>query len=185
MRPLRAVALFLALARLGFLARAVRASTNVSKVPSEGCSLTNARAGEAPQLIRGQLGGAQIQRGGMRGLATWSGRMVLGLWLAWFGLLVGFVALSVRRQWRSQVAAPVFALSDSTARPSADSAPTTVSGKKGLQSPPEQHTDVIYSVVGDEVDLLKTSLVLFGPPGLLTVLWLYARHRRGPFGKRH
>jgi hypothetical protein len=121
----------------------------------------------------------------MRGLATWSGRMVLGLWLAWFGLLVGFVALSARRQWRSQVAAAVFALPDSTARPSADSAPTDVSGKQGLQSLPEQHTDVIYSVVGDEVDLLKTSLALFGPPGLLTVLWLYARHRRGPFGKRH
>jgi hypothetical protein len=118
----------------------------------------------------------------MRALATWSGRMVLGLWLAWFGLLVGFVALSVRRQWRSQVAAAVFALPDSTARPSGDSAPTAVSGKERLQSLPEQHTDVIYSVVGDQIDLLKTSLVLFGPPGLLTVLWLYARHRRDPEG---
>jgi hypothetical protein len=57
MHPLRTVALFLALARLGFLARAVQTSPNVSKVPSEGCSLTNARAGEAPQLMRGQLVG--------------------------------------------------------------------------------------------------------------------------------
>jgi hypothetical protein len=118
----------------------------------------------------------------MRGLATWSGRMVLGLWLAWFGLLIIFVALSVRRQWQSQVAAAVFALPDSTAGPSADSAPTAVTEKKRLQSLPEQHTDVVYSVVVDDVDLLRTSLVLFGPPGLLTVLWLYARHRRDPQG---
>jgi hypothetical protein len=118
----------------------------------------------------------------MRGLATWSGRMVLGLWLAWFGLLIIFVALSVRRQWQSQVRAAVSAQADSSARPSADSAPTAVSEKKRLQSLPEQHTDVVYSVVGDDVDLLKTSLVLFGPPGLLTVLWLYARHRRDPEG---
>jgi len=121
-------------------------------------------------------------RGGIRGLATWSGRMVLGLWLAWFGLLIIFVALSVRRQWQSQVRAAVSAQADSSARPSADSAPTAVSEKKRLQSLPEQHTDVVYSVVGDDVDLLKTSLVLFGPPGLLTVLWLYARHRRDPEG---
>jgi hypothetical protein len=88
----------------------------------------------------------------MRRLAAWSGHLVLGLWLAWFGLLVGRVALSVRRQWQSQVRAP------------------------------EQHTDLIYSVRSDEVGLLKTGLVLFGPPGLLTVLWLYARHRRQPEG---
>jgi|SRR5215210_4268292 len=118
----------------------------------------------------------------MRRLATWSGRLVLGLWLAWFGLLVGLAALSLRRQWRRQVGAAELALPDSTARPAADSAPAVVSKGKRLQAPPEQHTDFVYSVVSDEVDLLKTGLVLFGPPGLLTGLWLCARHRRHPEG---
>ncbi|MFL5471088.1 MAG: hypothetical protein ACJ8AM_01910 [Gemmatimonadales bacterium] len=115
-------------------------------------------------------------------MATWSGRLILGLWLAWFGLLAGLVAVNIWRQWRTQVAAAVYALPDSTARPSAESAPTAVGEKKRLQSLPEQHTDVVYSVVAEEVDLLKTSLALFGPPGLLTVLWWYARHRREPEG---
>jgi hypothetical protein len=118
----------------------------------------------------------------MRRLAAWSGHLVLGLWLAWFGLLVGRVALSVRRQWQSQVRAAGLVLPDSIARPPADSAPAVISKGKRLQAPPEQHTDFIYSVVSDEVGLLKTGLVLFGPPGLLTVLWLYARHRRRPEG---
>jgi hypothetical protein len=118
----------------------------------------------------------------MRRLAAWSGQLVLGSWLAWFALQVGFVVLSVRRLWQSQVRAAVLVLPHSTARPAADSAPAVVSKGKRLQAPPEQHTDLVYSVVSDEVGLLKTGLVLFGPPGLLTVLWLYARHRRHPQG---
>jgi len=55
MPPLRAVALFLALARLGFLARAVRAGTNLSEVPSEGCSLTCACSWRALQFKETQV----------------------------------------------------------------------------------------------------------------------------------
>jgi hypothetical protein len=116
----------------------------------------------------------------MRPLATWSARLVLGMWLAWFGLLLGLVALSVVRQWQRQLRAAELAQPDSSGRPVADSAPAVLSRGKRLQAPPEQHTDYVYSVVSDEVDLLKTGLVLFGPPGLLTVLWLYVRRRRHP-----
>jgi hypothetical protein len=114
----------------------------------------------------------------MRPLAAWSGRRVLGLGLAWFGLLVGLLALSSRRQWQRQIRAAELAPADSIARSTPDSAPAVVSNNKRLQVPPEQHTDFVYSVVFDDVDLLKTGLLLFGPPGLLAVLWLYGRHRR-------
>jgi hypothetical protein len=115
----------------------------------------------------------------MRRLAAWSGRLVLGLWLAWFGLLVGLVALTLRREWRRQVGAELV-LPDSIASPAADSAPAVVSQGQPLQTRPEQHTDFVYSVVTHEIDLLRTGLVLFGPPGLLTVVWLRARRRRHP-----
>jgi hypothetical protein len=55
-------------------------------------------------------------------------------------------------------------------------------GTRPLGAPAEQHTDLVYSVVADDVALLKTVLIIIGPPGLLTALWLYARHRwhQGP-----
>jgi hypothetical protein len=88
----------------------------------------------------------------MRHLANWSRGRIQVLWLAWFGLLVGFVVLDVWRQWQRQK----------------------------LEAPPEQHTDLVYSVVADDVDLFKTVLIIIGPPGLLTAIWLYARHRWQP-----
>ena len=88
----------------------------------------------------------------MRGLATWSNRRVRALWLAWFALVGCLVAVKLWRHWQRQAPAPVSA---------------------GL---PEQHTDYVYSVVLDDVALLKTALLLLGPPALLTALWLYLRH---------
>ena len=104
----------------------------------------------------------------MRHLAAWSRRRIQVLWLAWFGLLVGFALLDVWRQWQKQkVAAPKLA--------------ATANGGTTLGEPsPEQHTDLVYSVVVDDVPLLKTVLILIGPPGILTALWLYARHRWPP-----
>ena len=88
----------------------------------------------------------------MRHLAAWSPRRIQLLWLAWFGLLAGLFVLDVWRQWQ----------------------------REKLAAPPEQHTDLVYSVVADDVAVLKTVMILFGPPGILTALWLYARHRRHP-----
>ena len=88
----------------------------------------------------------------MRHLATWSRRRIQVLWLAWFGLLVALFVLDVWRQWQRQK----------------------------LEAPPEQHTDLVYSVVADDVARLKTVLIIIGPPGLLTALWLYAGHRWHP-----
>ena len=119
-------------------------------------------------------------------LATWSSRRVQALWLAWFGLLVGFVVLDVWRQRQSQAPPAVSmvadSIRDSVIRMAPESATTTAGQSKRLQSLPEQHTDFVYSVVLDDVALLKAVLILFGPPGILTALWLYARHRwhRGP-----
>jgi hypothetical protein len=104
----------------------------------------------------------------VRHLATWSRRRVQVLWLAWFGLLVGVLVLDVGRQWqRQKLAAP-------------KSAGMASSESKPLEPLPEQHTDLVYSVVADDVALWKTVLILIGPPGLLTALWLYARHRWHP-----
>ena len=103
-------------------------------------------------------------------LATCTTRRVLALWLAWFGLLVFIVLLDVRHQWQSQVSAVV----------SAESAGVATGESKRLKVLPEQHTDFVYSVVVDNVALLKTVLVLLGPPGILTAVWLYARHRWHP-----
>jgi hypothetical protein len=111
----------------------------------------------------------------MRHLATWSRRRIQVLWLAWFGLLAGLFVLDVWRQWqRHRSAAP-------------ESAAMANRGTKPLGALPEQHTDLVYSVVADDVALLKTVLIIIGPPGLLTVLWLYVRHRwrpRPPASKR-
>jgi hypothetical protein len=102
----------------------------------------------------------------MRHLATWSGRRIQVLWLAWLGLLVGVVVPDVRRQWQSQkLAAP-------------KSAAMASGENKSLEALPEQHTDFVYSVVPDDVALLKIVLILIGPPGILTAIWLYARYRR-------
>jgi hypothetical protein len=94
----------------------------------------------------------------MRRLATWSNRRVQALWLAWFGLVGCLVMVKLWRQWQRQAPAPVSAVL------------------------PEQHTDYVYSVVFDDVALLKTALLLLGPPAILTALWLYLRHgsHRGP-----
>ena len=119
-------------------------------------------------------------------LATWSSRRVQALWLAWFGLLVGLVVLDVWREWQSQAPAPVLvaahSIRDSVMRMAPESTTMTTGQSKRLQSLPEQHTDFVYSVVVDDVALLKAVLILFGPPGILTALWLYARHgwHRGP-----
>jgi uncharacterized membrane protein YedE/YeeE len=96
----------------------------------------------------------------MRRLATWSGRRVLALWLVWFALLASIIALYLRSQWRSQ-------------------SPVAIEQAPDLGPVAEQHTDVIVSVVGNATVLrLEAALLLLGPPGFLTVLWLYARHGR-------
>ena len=115
-------------------------------------------------------------------LATWSSRQVLALWLAWVSLLVCLGMLDVRRQWQSQAPAPgsevTDSIVDSVVRMAAESAAMATGQRKRLQVLPEQHTDFVYSVVVDDIALLKTVLALLGPPGILTALWLYARHRR-------
>ncbi len=88
----------------------------------------------------------------MRGPATWSGGKVRAVRLAWFGLVGCLFVVKLWRQWQRQAPAPVSAVL------------------------PEQHTDYVYSVVLDDVALLKTALLLLGPPALLTALWLYLRH---------
>jgi hypothetical protein len=117
-------------------------------------------------------------------LATWSSRQVLALWLAWVSLLVCLGMLDVRRQWQSQAPAPGSGMTDSivdsVVRMAAESAAMATGQRKRLQVLPEQHTDFVYSVVVDDIALLKTVLALLGPPGILTALWLYARHRRQP-----
>jgi hypothetical protein len=97
----------------------------------------------------------------MRRLAAWSGRRVLALWLVWFVLLASIVALYLGSQRR--IRAPV--------------ATRTVSD---LGPVAEQHTDVVVSVVGNPTVLrLEALVLLLGPPGFLTALWLYARQRPG------
>lgn len=122
----------------------------------------------------------------MGGLATWSNRRLQALWLAWVGLLVCLVVVKLWRQWQRPAPAPISAVPDSLVdsvwRMTADSAAVTTPHGNRLQVLPEQHTDFVYSVVVDDVALLKTVLLLLGPPGLLTALWLYLRHssHRGP-----
>jgi hypothetical protein len=103
-------------------------------------------------------------------LATWSSRGLLALWLAWFGLLFGLFILHVRhvhRQWQSQPSPVV----------SAESASVALPPGQRLTVLPEQHTDFVYSLVLDTKTLLKTLLILVGPPGIATALW-YAQQRR-------
>jgi hypothetical protein len=96
----------------------------------------------------------------MRRLAAWSGRRVLALWLVWFVLLASIIALYLGSQRRSR-----------------DPVATQMVSDVGPVA--EQHTDVVVSVVGNPTVLrLEALVLLLGPPGLLTVLWLYARQRR-------
>jgi hypothetical protein len=96
----------------------------------------------------------------MRPLATWSGQRVLTLWFVWVALLVSLFALYVRSERSSR-------------------APVTTEDLPDLRPGVEQHTDVVISVVGNPTVLrLEAALLLLGPPGLLTLLWLYARYRR-------
>ena len=108
----------------------------------------------------------------MGGPATWSSQRVGALWLAWFGLLGCLLVLNVWRQWRDR--APP-AVSEAL-----DSAAVATGENKPLQVLPEQHTDFVYSVVVDDVAMLNWIFVLVGPPGILTAVWLYTRHRRRP-----
>ena len=106
-------------------------------------------------------------------LAAWSGRKILALWAAWFGLLSGLFVLhvrQVRRQLQSE-ASPVVP---------AESGPRSAELGQRPSGLPEQHTDLVYSVVFDTKALLKEILVLVGPPGIATALWVYARRRRDP-----
>jgi hypothetical protein len=103
-------------------------------------------------------------------LPTWTSRRILALWLAWFGLVAALAVLNVRRQLQRQAAPSV----------SAESPGGPAGGKQRLKVLPEQHTDFVYSVIVDTRTLLKTFLVLLGPPGILTAVWLYARRRRQP-----
>jgi hypothetical protein len=100
-------------------------------------------------------------------LATWTSRRILALWLAWFGLLTALAVLNVPRQWQRQAAPSV----------SVESLGGPVGVRQRLKVLPEQHTDFVYSVIVDTGALLKTFLVLLGPPGILTAVWLYARRR--------
>jgi hypothetical protein len=84
----------------------------------------------------------------MAPLDTRTSRRILALWLAWFGLLAALIGLKARREWQRRASAG-----------------------------PEQHTDLVYSVVVDKRTLLKTILAVVGPPGILTWVWLYLRRR--------
>jgi hypothetical protein len=106
----------------------------------------------------------------MAPLATWISRRILALWLAWFGLLAAVVVLNVRRQWQRQTSASA----------PAESQPIATKESTRLTVLPEQHTDFVYSVVIDNAALVKAILVLVGPPGILTAVWLLLRRRREP-----
>jgi hypothetical protein len=106
----------------------------------------------------------------MAPLATSTSQRILALWLAWFGLLAALVLLNVRRQWQRQAPATV----------SAESPGVATGGSNRLEVLPQQHTDFVYSVVVDNRALLNAVLMLLGPPGLLTAVWLYTRRRREP-----
>ena len=140
------------------------------------------RGGVAAADARSVLGGSKHLIGlDMRRLATWSRQRVQVLWVAWFGLLVGLVVLDVRRQWHRQGPAAVSAVADSVGQSVIRVAPDSAAmASQPLQALPGQHTDFVYSVVADDVALLKTVLILIGPPGILTAVWLYARHRWHP-----
>jgi hypothetical protein len=118
-----------------------------------------------------------------RSLAAWSNRRLQALWLACVGLLVCLVVVKLWHQWQRQPPAPISEVPDSIVdsvwRMTAESAAVTAPQGNRLQVLPEQHTDFVYSVVVDDVALLKTVLLLLGPPGLLTALWLYMRHGSG------
>jgi hypothetical protein len=103
-------------------------------------------------------------------LRTSTGRRILALWLGWFCLLAALLVLNVRRQWQRQAPASV----------SAESPGVGTGGGKHLEVLPQQHTDFVYSVVLDNGAALKAVLVLLGPPGLLTAVWLYVRRRWQP-----
>jgi hypothetical protein len=105
-------------------------------------------------------------------LAAWSGQRVLALWLVWFGLLLGVEALRVQREYHRAPA---------TTNP-ADSGPGPE--RRRLKYLPEQHTDFVYSVVITPESSLRPALLLLGPPGLITLLWLYARRRHPGEGSR-
>jgi hypothetical protein len=106
----------------------------------------------------------------MAPLYTWTSRRILALWLAWFGLLAALAVLTVRRQWQRQASASM----------SPEWPGVATWQRKRLEVLPEQHTDFVYSVVVDNGALLKTILVLVGPPGLVTAIWLYVRRRWQP-----
>ena len=110
----------------------------------------------------------------MRHLATWSSRRILALWLAWCGVLLCLYVLQVRHVVRQQ--------SQSQASPIVPRESASAGAEPGQRLPvlPEQHTDFVYSIVLDTKVVLKTLLVLVGPPGILTAVWLYARQRWHP-----
>jgi|1185.fasta_scaffold695207_2 hypothetical protein len=98
---------------------------------------------------------------------TWR---ILALWLAWFGLLATLVVLNLHREWQRQA----------SARVSVESPGLGAGESNRLKVLPNEHTDFVYSVVVDNEALLKTVLLLLGPPGILTAVWLYVRRRWEP-----
>ena len=104
----------------------------------------------------------------MRRLATWSSSRILALWLTWFGLLLCLFVFHVRHVRRHSQSQP-------SPIASAESASVAAEPGQRLTVLPAQHTDFVYSIVLDTETLLKTLLLLVGPPGIVTAGWLYAR----------
>ena len=115
----------------------------------------------------------------MRRLASWSSYQVLRVWLAWCGLVVVLLAFNfIRYLQMSGRAERPQSSAESLVLDTSGSAPNSAIHQR-LKYLPEQHTDFVYSVVIDRMLLLKFSILLIGPPALLTAAWLYARRSGG------
>ena len=117
----------------------------------------------------------------MRHLAAWSSQLVLALWLVWFGLVLGSVGLRIQREVHRQISAAspqgLESIPESLPAKTNPAASEPALQRGRLKSLPEQHTDFVYSVTPTTTGSLKAIIVLCGPPGLLTLLWLEARRR--------
>ena len=95
----------------------------------------------------------------MKSLGSWSRRAIIGMWAWWVGGLVTIVViLSLVAYWRVQHDVAV--------------SRHDVTSQIGYLPP--QSTDVRISVVWPELALALA--LLFGPPGVVTLLWWQLRN---------
>ena len=107
----------------------------------------------------------------MKPLRNWSYRQIALTWLGWLGFLL---ALEVFVAWK---AIEHQRLTKEAERQRTVPAQTD-STHHHLTAVPTQHTEVIFNYVGMAPLSVTNLLVLVGPPGIVTLAWLWTRRRR-------